>query len=323
MPIARTIMLSVLALLPVGTAKAQVRLQLKFPPGQSYRQVQSVTIDRSATEGPVTRRTRIEQRFVMEFANGQPDPEGVTPVQATTSELRMDVQGAGQQHWTFNSTQIASPSGDPQFDGLERMVHAMAGQHVTYLVDPQRRVLGVQGVETILASAPADAVPLLKKRLVTHRMIARFQEDLDRLPQEPIQPGDRWQLPFRVDLSEGQELTLERHYVYMGPTQREGRTLQEIRTTDRRVIYTVRTPGQPGISVKQSDLEVTASEGWMHFDEALGRVIDARIETTIAGDVTLCYGRSEVPSRWDLLIASRSQPEGSEEPGPSGLSRAP
>lgn len=305
----RILLAALAACTGISAARGQIVLQMKFPPGASYRQSQSVVIDQFTSEGTVDRKTRSAQRFVVGVDNGKPTPEGVTPVRITTEEMRMDMDLPDGSKVSFDSTQPPPESDNPVFELVGQLVQSMIGARLTYLVDAQRQVVGVEGVESIVDRAPPEAAPVLQQQLDPQRLARRFEEEINRLPAKAVRPGETWHQPYELDLDAGQRMVFERYYQYVGPVKDSGGEVHEIRIKDTAVQYELVASEQSPITLRDSQLKVLRSGGRMLFNSKLGRVVEANMSTRVAGELTLSLGRGELAQRLDLTFINSSATE--------------
>ena len=125
------------------------------------------------------------------------------------------------------------------------------------------------------------------------RVAKRRQEGLPFL-------RDSWVLTNTLRFDSGQKFTFTTKYTYQGSVKKEGKNLEKIvfKTTD--VDYSA--DADSPITVLQSDLKVTASEGLILFDPAFGQIISEHNKIQIKGSLKLEIKEKEFPGKLDLTM---------------------
>src|SRR5262249_32311523 len=132
---------------------------------------------------------------------------------------------------------------------------------------------------------------LVKDQFDVERLKKTANDELERLPAEPVKTGDSWERTTKLRLEGGQVMTFTTRYTYEGEIEKEGRKLDKVSSKVLSVDYTVEDPVQ--FSAKSSDLKPAASKGELLFDRAAGQIVESSSSVQIVGDLTLVINGME------------------------------
>lgn len=185
---------------------------------------------------------------------------------------------------------------------MMRDVHrAMASRTVTTVHDKDNRVVEIKSDED-LNSLPAAVQALAKSQLDPEYQKEVANKGLDVIPSQPVKKGDSWERNARADFGAGQMMEYVTKYTYEGTVEKDGQMLDKITSKILSVDFSIADDSPLPISLKDSKLAVTESEGMLLFDRALGRVVAGKESTRIAGGLTFEANGQELPSELDLKM---------------------
>ncbi len=294
--------LTVVVVLVCGsTTNAQVRLVHKLPNGIASTNTTAIKTDQTLTIAGMNVETGATQQLVISSTNGNRGADGKITVHHKIDVLKADVTIAGQQ-LSFDSANPDAPPPGTAIDSMLDVFKAMSKSEWTTVHGPDNRVLEVNGRDEALASLP-EAVREATKALMEPKYLAQQANDqMARIPTQPVSPGDRWGLNSSLRLEAGQTLAFTAEYTYEGVVSYDGRAVHKItaKTTDVGYDMAANAPGP--LKYVNSDLSVADSEGTILFDNELGRVVSSRSKVQIEGPMTFEINGQQLPAQLDLTL---------------------
>lgn len=295
--------LAVLALLTVaGAALAQVTLDRKFTPG-TYKEETTEGFVQTLKIAGMEVVTRVTATSTETVTVSPRDASGQLRISRRTDGFRANLDVAGQVKVEFDSSKPDAAAQDPL--GIVQVWKSLVGTTVTAVLDRDNKVIRVEGGDAIAAKLQGPLAESVKEGFKQENLIRGVRQGLQVLPDGPVKTGDRWKRSERKDIGSGQYLDLEIYYEYQGQVERDGRKLDKIGVFIDSVKYgATPNPASP-LSVKASELKVTASSGTVWFDREKGTVVEKVLSTRVGGDLTLEVMGMEFPSTLDLQIDER------------------
>ncbi|HEV3021596.1 MAG TPA: DUF6263 family protein [Pirellulales bacterium] len=290
-------------------AFAQVTMQRKHIEGTSTSFERTFLLNQTLTIAGMEFKTTVDAGETRTVAAGKWNADGIIPLTTKTdsSRLVLTIPGGGQL--TFDSSINAAKTDQPALEPYIDALRAIVGASYTVLVDRKEQVTGVEGVQAIVDRAPAKAAEALKQQLSTETIKREYQEAAEALPSKAVAPGDSWVQTVTLDLGAGQLMKVERRYEYKGTVERNGRQLDEIATTDQRIV-SFEIAGSDEFPAKVASSELAPaddSKGMSYFDRELGDDVETQQRLHVKGKLTLTIQGMDLPSELDLTIDSQTK----------------
>jgi hypothetical protein len=290
-------------------AFAQVTLRRDHSEGSRATFENNVLVNYTMLISGMEFKTTADAAETRTLTAGKRNEDGTVPLTNKTesSRLVLSVPGGGQL--TFDSTTNAAKADKPELEPYLEAMRALVGASYTLLVDRNEQVTAVEGLQEIVAQAPAKAAEALKQQLSAETIKREYQESAEAIPSEAVRPGDSWLRTVTVDLGAGQTLKIERRYEYKGTADRNGRKLDEISATDQRVIsFEIIENDQFPAKVASTELTpADDSQGTIYFDRELGSMVDWQQRLHVKGKLALTIQGMDLASELDVTIDTQTK----------------
>jgi hypothetical protein len=286
------------------TAYAQASLQLKPFEGTSTvtttvkaKQVLSIAGMDVATDSQVVSRA--------EVTGGKTEADGTQRISEKTVGFAMKLTTpAGNLEFDAEKPDPGAAAGGP-FAALAEGLTALKGTAYTVVVK-NNKVVGVEGIDEVLAKIPAAAVELIKAELQPAVIKRDWQQQFDVLPGKDVKKGDTWQRTEVQGLGGGQTLTFDTQFEYQDTVEKAGRKLDKIGITYTTVKFAVDGPALGGVKVTGSDLKIDGSFGHVLFDREKGYIVERMTNTHITGPINLDINGAQLGGKLDLNLEINS-----------------
>ena len=290
-----------LALASSSLAFGQVKFERKIEEGKTSN-VESVSrSEQKLTIAGMDIETSSDSRTVVKATAGKRDADGNLRVEEKVDSLQISVKIQGTEY-EFDSANPEKTGGSPL--EMLRPVHKGAVRRTTTTTyDKDNKVADIQFDQDPLNDLNDTVRALVKDQFDIERIKKAANEEIDRLPAEPVKKGDSWERLTKLHLEAGQIMTFNTRYTYEGEIEKDGRKLDRISSKVLSVDYTVENSPM-GLSAKSSDLKPATSKGEILFDRALGQIVESSSSVQIVGDLTLVINGQELPSKLDLKMES-------------------
>ena len=107
----------------------------------------------------------------------------------------------------------------------------------TVVLDDQNKVKAIEGSEKLLEKKRTSWSPtgrdVIRAHLEADKLRKEFEQELGHVPDVLARPGESWVRTETVDIGNGQTLTLEKTYEYVGTEKVGDRMLDKITTARR------------------------------------------------------------------------------------------
>ena len=299
-----------LILATVPAARAQVKLEYKFPEGQTLTYKTTVKLNQTLTLAGMEIPTETEQTVVASRIIGKRAGDSTLPVQEKVDALRAELSFPGGIQITYDSKE-----GEPKIENEQLAflgdVFKLAGESIyTVVLDGKNKVKAVEGTEKLLEKVE-KLNPLvrdgMRARLTADKLKADFEESHGNLPDVLARPGEPWERTTTMNGGAGQELVLRKKYEYTGTEKKGDRSLDKIVVKTLEMKIKDDPNAQAPSKVTKSDLKVDSSDGMILFDREAGRVVESRDKVHVKGTLTVSVNGQELPGEVDLTIETNQE----------------
>ena len=282
------------------SAPAQVTLKYKFPDGRKSTSEVVIKTSQTLTLGGNELLSGAEQSLTVSAVNGQRAADGTLVVNNTVEALKTTVTLPGGTELEYDSTKPDAAPPGTQFDVLLDVFKATGKSTWETVMSQDNRVVAVKGRDAAYADLPQNIRDAMKAQIDPDYLRTAANDELAKLPSEPVSPGDSWERSNTLRLDAGQRFKLTNKYTYQGSVQQDGKNLEKIASQLTEVTYFVE--GESPLKVLESDLKVAATEGLILFDPEYGQVVSQRSKSQITGALKLEVMGMEFPGQLDLTM---------------------
>lgn len=283
-----------------ASAPAQVTLKQKFPDGRKSKSEVSIKTSQTLTLAGNEMVSGSKQAMTVATINGQRAADGTLVVSGKIEALKAEVTLPGGIELAFDSAKPDAAPPGTAFDVLLDVFKASSKATWESVMNQENRVVAVKGRDAAFADLPESIRDAMKAQVEPEYLKSVANDELAKLPSEPVSPGDSWERTTTVRLDSGQRLTFTSKYTYEGSVQQDGKNLEKISAKTTKVDYTVE--GESPLKVVESDLQVAASEGVILFDPAYGQIVSQRHKVQVKGALKLEVMNMEFAGNLDLSM---------------------
>jgi len=301
-----------MALAAAPSARAQVKLEYKFPEGQTLTYKTTVKINQVMTLNGMEIPTEAQETVVSSRAIGKRAGDSTLPVQEKVVSVRSDLTLPGVGPITYDSKDPDAKIDNEQLKavGLEDVFKLASQIAYTVVLDAKNKVKAIEGAEKLLEKAD-QLNPLvrdsMRSRLQADKLKAKFEQSHGNLPDVLARPGEPWERTETLDTGGGQELVFRKKYEYAGTEKKGDKSLDKITAKTTEVQLKVDPDSQAPAKVTKSELKVESSDGTILFDREAGRIVEARGKLHVKGTMTLSVQGQDLPGELDLTIETGSE----------------
>jgi hypothetical protein len=293
----------------VPSARAQVKLEVKYPPGRVLKQMTTTKTHQILTLDGMPIETEGDQTVVNVESIEPARDDATIPVTTKVDSLKVDLSLPGGLSVNFDSAQPDAKIEPPQLAFLGDVFKLISQVRFTVVLDKARAFKSVEGTEAIREQAEKLSEPAkgsIMSRLSFDRIKADFVQTQAKIPDVLVRPGETWERTETHELGGGQTLTFRVKYEYQGTEKKGDKTLDKIGATSTEVKY-AQDPGvATPLKAAESDLKIDSSTGTILFDREGGYIASDRSKTRIKGKIDFLAGDRKLPGVLDLTIESEA-----------------
>lgn len=215
--------------------------------------------------------------------------------------LQVDVDLPMGESLNYDSGRGAEDFGDGPIADIRKLLKVSFQTPWTVTIENGKAVaveIDEQALEEIPESMRGD--------FSADRLLELENLDLNRLPDEPVSPGDSWERAEEMPLGQGQIFHIRKTYTYVGREERGGRMLDRVRIKPTALRYSLRPGSALPLSVKDSDLAIVEGAGELWFDPETQRTVELTESMQVTGSLMLVIAEQELPSQLELTMKQRA-----------------
>jgi hypothetical protein len=284
-----------------GSVEAQVKLEQKFPEGSKFASQSETKTHQVLTIAGMPLETDARQFTVAHGAVGKRTAEGDLSIETKIETLQIDLSLPGGIKLAFASSDPDKKAEIPQLQSMLDFYRVSSRAVSTTLLDRDNRIKSVESKldnnEPIADEFKSQFNPAYRKKLAIQQMA--------RLPEKLVGPGETWERMAEFDLGAGQTLTTQNRYEYTGTIEKDGMQLDKIVVVTIAVSYAMDPNSASPLKITGSELKPTESSGILLFDRASGAVVESQDTLRIEGTLKMTINNMELPGKLDLKIETK------------------
>jgi hypothetical protein len=303
-----TVGVGLMAMAAAPAARAQVKLEYKYPEGQTLTYKTNMKISQVMTIQGMEIPTEVEQTIVTSRAVGKRAGDATLPIREKVDAFRTEMSLPGGMQVTYDSKQPDAKIDNPQLEFLADVFKLAGETTYTVVLDGQNKVKAIEGSEKLqekadkLNPAVRDS---MRSRFSADKLKTGFEERHANLPDVLARPGEPWE---RTEtMNSDQELVFRKKYEYVGTEKKGDKTLDKITVKTLDMKIKVDANSQAPAKLTKSDLKVDSSEGTILFDREAGCIVESRDKVHVKGTMTLAVGEMELPGELEFTINSTQE----------------
>jgi hypothetical protein len=286
-------------------ARAQVKLEPKFPPGRVLEHRTMNKTQQVLTLGGMPIETESTDAGVTEESAGQPREDGSIPLTFQVKSLKVDLSLPGGLSVSFDSAEPDAKIDPPQLAFIGDILKLMSRVRFVVVVDQANKPKAVEGTETIRAEAQKLGDPArlsVMGRFDVDKIKTRIEQSNAKLPDILVRSGETWERTETLDLDAGQVITFRKKYEYLGTEKKGDLTFDKIGVKATEVTYSQDPTAQLPLRLTKSDLKIASSDGALLFDRERGYFVREHEKDHIKGSITFEANGKEIPGTLDLTF---------------------
>lgn len=250
------------------------------------------------TKADSTERHRITQ--------GKQDAEGNHLYVLAQQGMRTHIDFPGGMTVDVDTAANTAETSNPVLQFIVDAVKATERLKITFAVTPDGKVKSATSEVPGLKDLNPQSLAVIESQLAEESLKRDIQQQLSLLPDRVVKPGEFWNATVVFNAGQGQLLTFTRQCEYIGPVERDGKTLHQINAKDTDIKFEVEPNASLPFKLENTDLSIAESEGVMFFDAEAGRVVASKSRTRITGTINFTVNDQPLPSTLDLTIEGSS-----------------
>ena len=292
------------------TARAQVKLEYKFPEGKKLTYKTNWNPSQTLSLMGQEIQSRENKTVVWTQTTGKRRGDSSLPVDVKVESLRTTLRLQGGIDLSYDSSKPGGKIDEPDFAPLGDLYKLESQVAYTVLLDGQNKVKAIEGADQLQEKA-GKLDPIAKEQIrgliEADRLKAQFEQEHRNLPEGPAKPGESWERTEVVEYG-GPQLSLRKKFEYASTEKRGDKTLDKITIKVLEVKCPAQDPKSPSpLKATKSDLKVESSEGTILFDREAGCMVESRTRIKIKGTMTFSGGGTDTSIPIDLTLQSNTQ----------------
>ena len=291
--------------------QAQVKLEFKFPEGQSLtykttsRTRQLLTLMGGMEKVSVLRETTLSTRFV-----GKCRDDSTLPIKETNQFLRAEYTVPDGIKFNLDSSDPNIRIDNPQLAFLADVFKLKNSVAYTVVLDNQRKVKAIEGTEKLKEKAEQLADSIAREEfecaMDVDRLRTKFEQTLRILPDVPAHAGESWERTEQLEIN-GKTFTVRKKYEFVGTEKKGDKILEKINQRLLDVKYDTDANEKLPLKVARSGLKIQSSEGTILFDREEGHITSANQKVQFKGNMTFSGAGVDQTGEFDLTFDTNTQ----------------
>lgn len=274
-------------------AEEPVLLKYKLTPGDtSYYKISGEMTQKQSIMNTKLENSLKQESFVSRVVDGV-DAEGNATFKLKAERRKMTAAFGALDKYEFDSKSSERDTGSVLGGELTPLLERLTGSEYRVVVSPRGKVTEVIGFAELIADLVKDKPFASQMGAGDNKSaIVVEQEAFVVLSEKPVKPGDKWEVPFDVELPKTGKFKGKTTYSYEGPDKVGDRKTARIGVTNDVSIELVIDQGGAKVT---GMLTTNNSSGTLQFDPAAGRVLSVKNSLSLSGQLSVDVGGMTIP----------------------------
>lgn len=280
--------------------RAQVKLEQKFVEGAKTVNHTNMKVTQTLSLAGMNLETSSDRFVIVSSKAGKRETDGKIRVDQNVDKLSITVKLPGGLMLTFDSDDPNKKAENPALQPLVDAMGALSKAKIVFIYDQAGKVVAVEGLdkaaEKVSEEARGDLDPEVAKK--------NANQEIDRLPSDPVKVGDTWSRNADLNLGSGQIMSMTTEYKYVGEVKEGDKTYDKIEAKTTTTTFSIAEGSKLPLRVTKSDLKPTESSNTLLFDRAAGQLQSNKGKLRIQGDLEFSINGQSLPAKLDLTMES-------------------
>ena len=296
-------------------AQAEVKLEARFPEGQTLRYQIRTTMNQQVKNLGMEMPSNLNRTVVRSEAIGKRRGDSGLPIAVKVESIRERQRLPAGLDVSYDSKEGTARVANPDLDFFKDMYRVESQVAYTVVLDGKNKVRAIEGADALRKRVEAldpRATALLRSRLAADALGQEFEQThaLGALPDGPVKPGASWERTAAVDRGQGLELVFRRKYEYAGTEKKGDKALDKITAKVLEARYQQDADSSAPLKLAKGEIKVDSSEGTLLFDREAGRVVESRERVELTGNLTFSAQGQDQRIGFDLTMRTEVQLQG-------------
>ena len=283
-----------------SSAQAQVKLEQKVVEGAKTVNHTNLKVTQTLSLAGMNLETSSDRFVIVSTKAGKREADGKIRVDQSVDKLSVTVKLPGGLMLTFDSDDPNKKAENPAFQPLVDVMGALSKAKTVFVYDQSGKVAAVEGfdkaAEKLSEEARGDLDPEVAKK--------NANQEIDRLPSDPVKVGDTWSRNSDLNLGSGQIMSMTTEYKYVGEVKEGDKTYDKIEAKTTATTFSIAEGSKLPLRVTKSELKPTESGNTLLFDRAAGQFQSNKGKLRIQGNLEFSINGQNLPAKLDLTMES-------------------
>lgn len=279
-------------------AYAQVKLEQKLVEGTKTVNHTNMKVTQTLSLAGMNLETASDRFVISSSKVGKRDSEGKIRADQSVEKLSLNIKLPGGLSLTFDSDDPNKKAENPALQPLVDAMAALSKAKIVFVYDQSGKVTAVEGLdkaaEKVSEEARGDLDPEIAKK--------NANQEIDRLPADPVKVGDTWTRNSDLNLGSGQIMSMTTEYKYVGEVKEGDKTYDKIEAKTTSTTFSITEGSKLPLKVTKSDLKPTESSSTLLFDRAVGQFQSNKGKLRIQGNLEFSINGQNLPAKLDLTF---------------------
>ena len=283
-------------LLGAGAVSAQEAVLLRYKMDENDKLAYRTTTTMKQTQNFAgqTLQTEFTQSDVSLRTLEKVDEKGNFTLKTENKRLLVkgDLGPAGT--YTFDSTSNERARGNVVADAVNPLFDRLSGAILSVTISPRGEVVDAKGYEELIGDIVKDNP--VAAQFAGGGSDKAFKmgiaENFAQFAEQPVKPGDKWEVPYEVELPKLGKAQGKRIYTYVGPDKVGERPTAKIDVVHELAFDLDVDSAGTKVTGK---LSIDKSSGTVHFDPEKGQLVSLKHDYVLSGDISVETNGNTIP----------------------------
>ncbi len=279
----------------LSRAHADEPLLLKYKAIKGDKLIYKTTMDLKQLQSIMGTKIEntIKQETIVSRVVVDATDDGNVTLKVKTDRRKMNAEFGAQGKFDFDSKSSERDTGSAIGASVTPLLERLTGSEYELRMSPRGQITDVKGYAELLGDLLKDNLLAQQFGAADNKSAAiEEQRGFLILSEKPVAPGDQWEVPLDVELTNVGKIKGKQTYTFEGVDKVGDRKTVRVRV-DSDFALELKID-QPGAKVTGT-LSTSSSSGTAQFDPEAGRVVSIKQKSTLSGRLMVEAGGMMIP----------------------------